>query len=181
MTGQSRSNRRYLPYAAVADLVVVMRVGFAEAGKPCSAGFVVELSVWERGRGSAWSSHQGSHRRWRCWVSPVKLCQVNTYIFAFSIQSRSSSPSSDPPGPPRTCRNSFGCHSIPCSALFAVSSRCLSSTFDFSSVAAVWFDSLMAITVLSHSLCDSRSSCSSIGRTVGAVCFACDALKRTSL
>lgn len=59
------------------------------------------------------------------------------HIFAFNIQSRSSSPSSDPPGPPWTLLKSFGCHSMPCSALFAVSSRCRSSILVFSSVAAI--------------------------------------------
>ena len=36
-----------------------------------------------------------------------------TYISVLSIQSRSSSPSSEPPGPPWTFRKSFGSHSIP--------------------------------------------------------------------
>ena len=104
-----------------------------------------------------------------------------TNISAFRIQSRSSSPSSDPPGPPRTIRNKFGCHSIPSSTLFAASSRCMSSTFVFSSVAASWFLSLMASTVLYHNFCDSRSCCSSNGRTVGGVCFVFAALNKTSL
>ena len=33
-------------------------------------------------------------------VSAVRAIDLNTYIFASSIQSRSSSPSSGPPGPP---------------------------------------------------------------------------------
>ena len=43
LTGQNRSNRRGLPSAAVADLVFVMPAGFAEVGKPYSAGCVVDL------------------------------------------------------------------------------------------------------------------------------------------
>ena len=43
LTGRNRSNRRGLPPAAAADLVVVSSLGFAEAGKPCSAGCVADL------------------------------------------------------------------------------------------------------------------------------------------
>ena len=111
----------------------------------------------------------------------ILYCAAETNISALRIQSRSSSPSSDPPGPPRTIRNSLGCHSIPSSALLAASSRCMSSTFVFSSVAASWFLSLMASTVLYHNFCDSRSCCSSNGRTIGGVCFVFVALNKTSL
>lgn len=58
-----------------------------------------------------------------------------TYILAFRIQSKSSSPSSGPPGPPTTGLKSRGRHSTPSSVLLAASSRCISSTFVFSSVA----------------------------------------------
>lgn len=104
-----------------------------------------------------------------------------TNISALRIQSRSSSPSSDPPGPPWTFRKSLGCHSTPFSALLAASSRCISSTLVFSSVAASWLRSFMAITVLYHNFWDSRSSCSSNGRTIGAECLALVASNRTSL
>lgn len=42
-TGQNRSSRRGLPSAAVLNLVVVISHGFAEAEKPYSAGFFVDL------------------------------------------------------------------------------------------------------------------------------------------
>lgn len=63
-------------------------------------------------------------------------CKENdSHILAFNIQSRSSSPSSGPPGPPWTLRNRLGRHSTPSSALLAASSRCRSSILVFSSVA----------------------------------------------
>lgn len=96
------------------------------------------------------------------------------------IQSRSSSPSSEPPGPPRTGRNSRGCHSTPSSARFVASSRCRSSILVFSLVARSWFLAWSAWTVLYHSFCDSRSDCSSRGRVEGGVCFALVALKSSS-
>jgi len=102
------------------------------------------------------------------------------YMSAFSNQSKSSSPSSDPPGPPWTLLKYLGCHSMPCSFRLAVSSRCRSSIFDFSSVAAVWSEALIACTVLYHSFWDSRSSCSSSGRAIGGVCREFVALKRIS-
>lgn len=97
-----------------------------------------------------WSFLQVLHRHCLSERMRKNNFSSSTYIFAFNIQSRSSSPSSGPPGPPRTLRKSFGCHSIPCSCRFAVSSRWRSSIFVFSSVAAAWFDSLMAKTVLYH-------------------------------
>ena len=104
----------------------------------------------------------------------------NSHILAFKIQSRSSSPSSGPPGPPCTALKYLGCHSLPVSALLAASSLCISSILVLSSVAASWFPSFSATIVLCHSFCDSRSSCSSRGRAMGGVCFACVALKRSS-
>lgn len=104
----------------------------------------------------------------------------DTYILAFRIQSRSSSPSSDPPVPPCTALKYRGCHSLPVSALLAASSLCISSILVLSSVAASWLPSFSATIVLCHSFCDSRSSCSSRGRAMGAVCFAWVALKRGS-
>ena len=101
-------------------------------------------------------------------------------MFAFSIQSRSSSPSSGPPGPPCTRRNSLGCHSTPSLALRAASSLCMSSIRVLSSVAASWFRSLRAATVLYHNFCDSRSCCSSSGRTNGGVALAVVASNNTS-
>lgn len=96
------------------------------------------------------------------------------------IQFRSSSPSSCPPGPPCTARNSLGRQSTPSSARLAASSRCIFSIRDFSSVAALWSLFLMAMLTFSHSLTDSRSSCSAIGRVFGYVSFAFDASKRSS-
>ena len=60
-----------------------------------------------------------------------------TYMLASNIQSRPSSPSSDSPGPLRIVLKYLGCHSMPFSVLFAVSSRWRSSILDFSSVAAM--------------------------------------------
>ena len=59
-----------------------------------------------------------------------------TYISALRIQSRSSSPSSGPPGPPRTLLKNRGFHSRDSSCLFAASSLCMSSILVFSSVAS---------------------------------------------
>lgn len=56
----------------------------------------------------------------RCWVG---IFSKPTYTCALIIQSRSSSPSSGPPGPPFTGRNSLGRHSTPSSARLAASSR----------------------------------------------------------
>lgn len=106
---------------------------------------------------------------------------LKTYILAFKIQSRSSSPSSGPPGPPLTCLNNLGCQSTPSSALLAASSLCISSIFVFSSVATIWFCSLTAWAVLYQSFCDSRSSCSSRGRVCGGVCLDFVASKSKSL
>lgn len=103
-----------------------------------------------------------------------------TYIFAFMIQSRSSSPSSGPPGPPWTGRKSLGRHSMPLSTLAAASWRCLSSIFVFSAVATSWFLARSASTVSCQSFCDSRSSCSSNGLATGGVCFAFVASNRSS-
>ena len=83
------------------------------------------------------------------------------HIFAFSIQSRFSWPSSEPHGPPCTFLNSRGCHSeVRCDA----SSRCMSSILDFSSVAVSWSLCFSATTTLCQSFCDSRSPCSANGR-----------------
>lgn len=97
------------------------------------------------------------------------------------IQFKSSSPSSSPPGPPCTARNNLGRQSTPSSARFAASSRCMFSIRDFSSVAALWSLFLMAMLTFSHSLTDSRSSCSATGLVFGYVSFAFDASKRRSL
>lgn len=43
LTDRNQSNHRNLPPGAVADLVVVMDIGFAEAGKPLFVGYVVDL------------------------------------------------------------------------------------------------------------------------------------------
>ena len=43
LTGRNRLDRRDLPSAAVADLVVVMSLGFDEAEKPYSVDFVADL------------------------------------------------------------------------------------------------------------------------------------------
>ena len=102
------------------------------------------------------------------------------YIFALMIQSRSSSPSSDPPRPPRTRRKSRGCQSTPSSARLAASSRCISSMRDFSVVAASWSFVLRAWVTFSHNFCDSRSSCSLRGLTLGGVSFARLASKSSS-
>ena len=100
-----------------------------------------ELAQW---RGSVWIFGRESRRR--CAIVShafqerlLRRCEViaSAYICASRIQSSSSSPSSGPPGPPCTFLKYFGCHSIPCSVRFAVSSRCRSSILDFSSVAAV--------------------------------------------
>ena len=90
-----------------------------------------------------------------------------TYMRALMIQSRSSSPSSGPLGPPRTRRKYFGRQSNPSSARLAASIRCRSSIFAFSSVATSWFFLMTACAVVYHSLCDSRSPCSSIGLVKG--------------
>lgn len=101
-------------------------------------------------------------------------------MLAFNIQSRSSSPSSRPPGPPWTGLKSRGRHSTPSSALLAASSLCISSILVFSSVASSWFLLITAWAVLYQSFWDSRSSCSSSGRASGGVCRALAALKRRS-
>ena len=109
-----------------------------------------------------------------------KLKTTVTNISAFKIQSRSSSPSSGPPGPPRTGLNNFGRNSIPFSLRCAASSLCISSILVFSSVAASWFCSFSATHVLYQSFCDSRSFCSSKGRARGGLCLAWVASNRTS-
>ena len=106
--------------------------------------------------------------------------RASTYTLAFKIQSRSSSPSSGPPRPPRARRNSRGCQSTPSSARFAASSLCMSSILDFSSVATSCSLCFRACVTLCHSFCDSRSYCSSSGRAVGGVSLACVASNRSS-
>lgn len=96
------------------------------------------------------------------------------------IQFKSSSPSSCPPGPPCTARNNLGRQSTPSSARLAASSRCIFSMRDFSSVAALWSLFLMAMLTFSHSLTDSRSSCSATGLVFGYVSLAFDASNRSS-
>lgn len=103
-----------------------------------------------------------------------------SHMLAFRIQSRSSSPSSDPPRPPLTGLNNRGCHSTPSSARLAASSLCMSSILVFSSVATTWSTAFTAWAVLYHNFCDSRSSCSSRGRATGGVCRAFVALNRRS-
>lgn len=106
--------------------------------------------------------------------------QVPAHIFALMTQSKSSSPSSCPPGPPCTVRNNLGRQSTPSSARLAASSRCIFSIRDFSSVAALWSLFLMAMLTFSHNLTDSRSSCSATGLVFGYVSLAFDASKRRS-
>lgn len=67
-----------------------------------------------------------------------------TCILAFKIQSKSSSPSSEPPGPPLTALNNRGRQSTPSSTRFAASSLCISSILVFSSVANSWSRALTA-------------------------------------
>lgn len=105
---------------------------------------------------------------------------TGTYILAIKIQSKSSSPSSDPPRPPLTGLNSLGFHSTPSSALLAASSLCMSSILVFSSVASSWFRAFTASAVAYHSFCDSRSPCSSNVRIVGGVGFDLSALNSKS-
>lgn len=103
----------------------------------------------------------------------------NTHTLALMIQSRSSSPSSLPPGPPCTRRNSCACQSTPSFILLAASSRCISSIRALSSVAVSWSFRFTASVTTFQSRCDSRSSCSSNGRVFGGVCFARVASKRS--
>lgn len=139
-------------------------------------------SLWEQQIESAPTSRLVLDHR--CPQKSVCECDLEpelaSHMLAANIQSRSSSPSSDPPGPPRTFLKSFGCHSVPDCCLWAANSLCRSSIFVFSSVAASWFCSLIATTVLCQSFCDSPSSCSSSGRTFGGVCLAWVASNKTS-
>jgi hypothetical protein len=125
-----------------------------------------------------------------CGVSPSLECfsdqpqnknTAETHMCALMIHSSSSSPSSSPPGPPLTARNSLGCHSTFSAARLAASSLCMSSIFVFSSVASSWFLSLTARAVAAQSFCDSRSSCSSKGLACGLDGLAVAPLKKVSL
>lgn len=60
----------------------------------------------------------------------LHLVSAVIYTFALMIQSRSSSPSSGPPGPPFTALNKRGRQSKPSSARFAASCLCMSSISD---------------------------------------------------
>lgn len=92
---------------------------------------------------SAASALRASCRRWELSAHTKTLeseqrgsSRQASYISASKIQSRPSSPSSGPPGPPRMGLNSLGFHSMPCSLRCAASARWRSSIRLFSSVAA---------------------------------------------
>lgn len=150
------------------------------------AGFHTEqapsdLSELEQRKVFASWQARGYAGRWRLLEHDKTSMVIMTYICAFIIQSRSSSPSSGPPGPPRTWRNSRGRHSKPSPARLLASSRWRSSIFPFSFVANSWSLDTIACTVVCHSLCDSRSLCSSRGRDRGGECFAFVASNKSSL